>query len=76
MHPADGRSRILIGSGRDCAGIQNHDIGFSSRSRPCQSLCGKLPFNGSTVGLGGAAAKILYVIGGHQNIIKPALSLR
>jgi len=71
VHPADGCPRILICSGCDCAGIQDYNIRFSSRAGLRQSLCGKLAFDGGTVRLGGATAKILYVVGGHQNIIKP-----
>src|SRR6266567_3586829 len=43
--------------------------GVASRCGPDESVLAELPLDGSTVGLGGAAAEIFYVKAGHQTIL-------
>src|SRR5215470_13098958 len=52
VYPADGSARILIGRGRDRAGVQHNNFGFPQFGGAIKSLLLKLPLNGSAVGLG------------------------
>ena len=58
---ADGSTSILVSGGRYRARVENYDPGFSSGLGWLDSAFTKLAFNGSAIGLGGTAAKILYV---------------
>jgi CheY-like chemotaxis protein len=69
VYPADGGAGILIGRGRDRAGVQHDNFGFPQFGGAIESPLLELPLNGSAVGLGRATTKILYVKTCHDTIV-------
>src|SRR5437870_3838381 len=65
----DCRPCVRLGGSSHRASIQNHNAGVASRCGPDESVLAELPLDGSTVGLGGAAAEIFYVKAGHGTIL-------
>jgi len=65
-HPAYGGSRILVGAGRDRAGIQNYHRSMRGRRSANHPLLFELAFKSGAIGLRGATAKILYKKSGHN----------
>ena len=69
MNTTDGRACILIGSGRDGAGVQNNNFCIRRSRSTLQTALFKLAFDGSAIGLRRAATKILYVKTRHRTIV-------
>src|SRR5579862_2873021 len=69
MDAADGGARILIGGCRHGAGIQDDHFGLIERRGAFQAALFELALDGGAVGLGRAAAKILYVVTCHRTIV-------
>ncbi len=69
MYAANGGARILIGRGGYGAGIEHDELGFNRGGGTLQAALGQLAFYGSSVRLGGAAAKILDVVSRHGSIV-------
>ena len=66
---ANGSPGVLFGASRNCAGIKDYVISSSRGSGPVQPPVSELLLDGSSVGLGGAAAEIFYVKAGHAPIL-------
>jgi hypothetical protein len=64
LHTSNRRSRILVGGICHCTGVQDYEVGLS-RGGAGETSSVELEFQGSAVGLGGAASEIFNVVGGH-----------
>src|SRR5215469_11390585 len=69
MDAPDGGTGVLIGGRGHCAGVEDDNFGLVGRGGAFHAALLELPFNGGAVGLGGAAAKILYVVTCHRTIV-------
>lgn len=69
MDAANGGARVLIGGCRYGAGIQDDHFGLIERRGAFQAALFELALDGGAVGLGRAAAKILYVVTCHRTIV-------
>ena len=69
MDPPHRRPRVLVRRRRDRAGIQHYDLGMLRRVSRQQPAFAELAFHRGAVGLGGPAAKILYVEAGHAPMV-------
>ncbi len=65
----NGRPRVRLGGSSHRASVQNHNAGVTSRCGPDKPALTELLLDGSTVGLGSAAAEIFYVKAGHGTIL-------
>ena len=64
LDAADGGAGILIGGGGDGAGVQQNQVGLRGGS-VSEAASFELALEGGAIGLGGAAAKVFDVVGGH-----------
>ena len=71
LHSANGSAGILIGGIRDCARIQDDEVGLSGGGAR-QAAGFELAFESGAVGLGGAAAEVFHVVSGHTTIVAQA----
>ena len=69
MDAANGGAGILIRGGGHGAGVENDDLRLGGNAGAVESALSELSFDGGSVGLGGAAAKVLYVEGTHRTIV-------
>ena len=69
IDPANGGTRILVGRSRHRARVQDDDARFLAFGSPLQPALAELPFHSRAIGLGRAAAKILYIKTSHPNIV-------
>jgi hypothetical protein len=69
VYPTDGSASILIGRGRDRAGVQHDNFSFCQLGGAIESSLLELPLDGGAVGLGRATTKILYVKTCHDTIV-------
>src|ERR1700675_1864579 len=63
---ADGVASLSVGGGGDSAGVEDDDVGGGCRRGRGTAAVEELAFDGGAVGLGGAAAELLDVEGGHD----------
>ena len=64
-HSPDRSTGVLIRSGGDCAGIQDHHGSVRGAGSAGESTLFELPFHGGAIGLRRAASKIFYIESGH-----------
>ena len=65
MDTADGGACVLIGGSSHGASVEHHNFSLRRDVGASEAALTKLMLNGSAVGLGGPAAKVLYIETGH-----------
>ena len=68
-HAADRGARILVRARRNGAGIHDHHGRFRRSGGASHPALLELAFEGGAVSLRGAAAKVLYVVSGHDPMV-------
>jgi hypothetical protein len=66
MDAADGGARVLIGGSCDGASVKHDNLSLRGGASTSEAALTKLTLNGSAVGLGGPAAKVLYIETAHS----------
>jgi len=69
MKFADGVAGLGVGSRSDSTSVEDDDIGGFGGTRQGAAAFEELAFDGSAVGLSGAAAELFDVQGGHERIV-------
>ena len=69
MDAPDGCTGVLIGGGRDRAGVQDDDFGLGGSFGTLQSAVAELALDCRAIGLSSAAAKVLYIERAHRTIV-------
>jgi hypothetical protein len=72
---ADSGARILIGTCGNGAGVHHNYGSLSGSGGASHSALFELTFEGGTVRLGGAAAKIFYIVSGHDPMVTQTAAL-
>jgi hypothetical protein len=69
VNAPDGCAGVLIGGGSYGAGVQDNDLGLGRSFGAFQSAVAELAFDRGAIGLGSAAAKVLYIESAHRTIV-------
>ena len=69
VHAPDRGSRVVVSRSRNCAGVEDHDLGADRVGGALEPKLLELAFDCGTVRLGSPAPKILYVKTAHRLIV-------